>query len=471
VNRFPLVETLSLFAPDRPALYWESEGRWVTYGELAERVTAAAQSFARLDKSLACVLFSNSVDDVIAYLGLMSAGHVPMLLDPALDGEMLGRLLETYCPEFLVGAAVTPPSGWQPIAGVPAWSSPSSEQPSIHPSLCLLLTTSGSTGSPKMVRLSAKAVGHNTQAIIRALSIGETDRAIAHLPLHYSFGLSVLHTHLLVGASVLLTSKSMVEADFWDQVRGEAATSLPGTPFHIQMIDRLGLDQLDLPFLSVLTQAGGRLAPELAARMHGVMAARGGRFYVMYGQTEASPRMTTLAPDRFSGRAASVGRSLMDGTILIVDSDGKALPSPQVGEVVFRGPNVMMGYAQCREDLILGDETDGELRTGDLGYLDDDGFLFLTGRVSRFAKIAGHRINLDELEGLAHTGGRIAAIERNGQLVLFGEHLSEPQSAQLHGDLVRRLHLHSRGLVVRSIEVIPVTAKGKVDYLRLGEMI
>jgi len=261
----------------------------------------------------------------------------------------------------------------------------------------------------------------------------------------------------------------MFEAEFWSLLRALDCTSLPGTPFHYRMMDRLGLDRLDVPTLSVLTQAGGRLEPKLVRAMHKVMVARGGRFYVMYGQTEAAPRMTTLSHDEILSHLVSVGRALKDATLSVVDARDAPVPPGIIGEVVYRGPNVMMGYAENRQDLARGDDLDGVLHTGDLGSLDKEGFLTLAGRANRFAKIAGLRINLDEVESLAAAVARVAAVERDGRIVLFAEQLKSAERLALRRALTRKLHVTASSLVVQAIDVLPVTAKGKVDYARLTE--
>ncbi|MTJ83371.1 MAG: AMP-binding protein [Telmatospirillum sp.] len=467
----PLAGLLSTLPADRPALYDEDGEGWISYGALAARVRAASDVLARLPRSLAFLLFSNKVADVVAYLGLMSAGHVPALIDPGLPAPMRDGLIARYRPEILAGTLVQAPDGWMPLPGIPAVSAPDrTSPPGLHPDLGLLLTTSGSTGSPKMVCLSTGALAHNTGAIIEALSITGGDRAVGHMPLHYSFGLSILQTHLVAGGSVLLTSRSMVESDFWDLVRSGGATSLSGTPFHMRLIGRLGLDALDLPGIRVMTQAGGRFPPDLARPLHAAMAGRGGRYFVMYGQTEASPRLTTLPAASFPSHEASVGLPLHGGAIDVVDPDGRPLPPMETGEVLYRGPNVMMGYAETRSDLALGDRMGGVLRTGDLGHVDREGFLYLTGRANRFAKIAGLRINLDEVEAMAGAGVRVAAVERDGSILLFAERLEEAECRTLNHSLADRLRLSSRTLRVRAIGALPVTAKGKVDYARLRDM-
>lgn len=459
--------------PARLALYCERDGFWTDYGTLAREVETASQTFRRPCRQLAFLLFSNTRSDVAAYLGLLDAGHVPALIDPHLDDELLERLIAVYRPSFLLGSrAVRANESWRPLQGAPTlcWSAQGGgEDGNIHPDLGLLLTTSGSTGSPKMARLSTAALAHNCGAIIDALRIGPDECACLHLPLHYSYGLSVLHTHLAAGASVVLTERTMIEAEFWDLAREQGCTSLPGTPHHYRMLDRLGLDALDTPSIRVLTQAGGRLDPVVAARMHALMSGRGGRFYVMYGQTEAAPRITTLDHDAFAAHPGSVGRPLAGGRIDILGMDGGLLPTGETGQVVYRGPNVMMGYAESLDDLALGDAMGGVLPTGDLGHLDADGFLYLTGRANRFAKISGFRINLDEVETLVGPNRRVAAIEKAGIIQLFAEGLTGDEGRDLRRTLTRKLRLPSSAVTVTVLDVLPVKESGKTDYARLKE--
>jgi acyl-CoA synthetase (AMP-forming)/AMP-acid ligase II len=454
---FSIPDILGRVAPSRPAILDDGATGWIRYGALATRVAAAARRLACPRRSLVFLPVANRVDGVVAYLGLLAAGHVPALLDPALPAGLMAALAARYRPARLIGAP-----GEERLEGA-------DDGPILHPELGLLLSTSGSTGSPKMVRLGLGALGHNTGAIVEALRLGPNDRAAAHLPLHYAFGLSVLNTHLAAGASLVLTERTLLEQGFWDRLRDTGCTSLAVTPFHMEILDRLGLDRVAPPTLMVITQAGGRLAPDRAERIHRLMAARGGRFYVMYGQTEAAPRLATLPPERFAGHAGSVGLPLADGRFVILDGHGRSLPAGQIGQVHYQGPNVMMGYACGPDDLALGDVMGGRLPTGDLGYLDADGFLYLTGRANRYAKIAGRRISLDEVEGMAETTGPLAVVETDGRLLVVVQGGDADDLDGLRRRLARRLRLPAAALRTRAVDSLPVTAKGKVDYRRLAE--
>jgi acyl-CoA synthetase (AMP-forming)/AMP-acid ligase II len=319
----------------------------------------------------------------------------------------------------------------------------------VHPDLSLLLTTSGSTGNPKLVRLSRTAVRTNAEQIAEALEIDGNEVAITTLPLFYSYGLSVLNSHLIRGATVVLERTGIMQRTFWNAAVEHQVTSMAFVPSQYEMLRRLRFDPAKYPALRTLTQAGGRLRTDRVTEFADKMATVGGKLYVMYGQTEAAPRMATLRPDRLTDKLGSVGRALPGGEFVIEDD-----------EVVYRGPNVMMGYAETAADLTKGDEQDGELRTGDLGRVDDEGFLFITGRLKRMAKVFGVRINLDDVE----KNFPVAAVAGDDKLVVFTDDADAPA---LRSKIAEWLGTHHTGVVVNHIEALPLLPNGKTDYRAL----
>ncbi|HEY0534050.1 MAG TPA: AMP-binding protein [Actinoplanes sp.] len=320
----------------------------------------------------------------------------------------------------------------------------------VHPDLSLLLTTSGSTGNPKLVRLSRTAVLTNAEQIAEALEIDGNEVAITTLPLFYSYGLSVLNSHLVRGATVVLERTGIMQRTFWNAAVEHQVTSMAFVPSQYEMLRRLRFDPAKYPALRTLTQAGGRLRTERVTEFAEKMATVGGKLYVMYGQTEAGPRMATLPADRLADKLGSVGRALPGGEFTISD-----------GEVVYRGPNVMMGYAETGADLVKGDEQGGVLRTGDLGRLDDEGFLFITGRLKRMAKVFGVRINLDDVE----KNFPVAAVAGDDKLVVYVVDLDDEKT--LRAKIAEWLGTHHTGVVVHRIEALPLLPNGKTDYRAL----
>ncbi|MBU2667559.1 AMP-binding protein [Actinoplanes bogorensis] len=322
----------------------------------------------------------------------------------------------------------------------------------VHPDLALLLTTSGSTGNPKLVRLSAEAVRTNAEQIASVLDITADEVAITTLPLFYSYGMSVLNSHLIRGATVVLERTGIMQKAFWSAVNEHGVTSMAFVPSQYEMLRRLRFDPAKYPALRSLTQAGGRLRTDRVTDFAQRMATVGGKFYVMYGQTEAAPRMATLPPERLDEKLGSVGLALPGGTFTIEDD-----------EVVYRGPNVMMGYADTAADLALGDVQGGALHTGDLGRVDDEGFLFITGRRKRMAKVFGVRINLDDVE----KNFPVTAVAGDDKLCVFAEGISDDEARGLRTKIAEWLGTHFSGVEVRTVDALPLLPNGKVDYRAL----
>jgi acyl-CoA synthetase (AMP-forming)/AMP-acid ligase II len=447
-------------------------GRWHDYGDLRAAVARLAERLRGEPKSLVFLLAGNDWASVVALLAAIEAGHAVALIDPALPADQMAELLERYRPEMVIGGR--PRAGAESLASLDldAWleMAPRAETPALAPELAVLLSTSGSTGSSKFVRLSRSNLERNAEAIIEVLRIGSSDRALAHLALHYSYGLSILTSHLAAGASVVLTSDGLMSGDLWQLARTQRIISMPGVPYHYEILRRLDLGRLNLPSLVCLTQAGGKAKDELIRHFHDEMQRRGGRFYVMYGQTEAAPRMTTLPSERLAEKRGSVGPALPGGWLEIVDDAGRPCPPGTEGEVIYHGPNVMLGYAHERACLAKGDELGGRLATGDLGRLDAEGYLFITGRSSRIAKVYGMRINLDEIEQRAGVGLPLAAIEAQERVIIYVERASVPQLEVLRRTVLAQVQIHPSSLTVEAIDELPLKPNGKVDYqtLRAG---
>ncbi|GAA2596438.1 AMP-binding protein [Winogradskya consettensis] len=416
-------------------------------------VDAAAAAFAQLPPGIVFALTPTELGAVARYLGALAAGRPIALLDPELDPEVLHALVERFGPVQVTGVSSAPPAGYRAEGDTWLRETPAIEP---HPDLALLLTTSGSTGNPKLVRLSRAAVEANAAAIADSLDITLDDVAPTTLPLFYTYGLSVLNSHLLRGATVVLERGGILQRGFWTVVAERGITTLAAVPYQYEMLRRLRFDPAAHPRLRTLTQAGGRLRTELVQDFAERMATVGGRLFVMYGQTEATARMAVLPPDRIKDKLGSAGLPIPGGSFS-VDND----------EVVFTGPNVMMGYADSAADLAKPDELGGILRTGDLGHLDDEGFLFLTGRLKRIGKVFGVRVNLDDVERTLAAHGAIAAVAGDDKLHVFVEGADADRARAIRGELAAFLGTHFTGLDVRGIDALPLLPTGKVDYRSL----
>lgn len=425
------------------------DGQSITYAELARRADDFSAALGK-HRRLVLVEAANQLPPLVAYLGALRGGH-PVILAAARGNT--DALMETFSPDARFA--------WDGDE----WSLQTQSAPRhhLHPDLAVLLSTSGTTGATKLVRLGGSAVDANAASIVEYLGITSADRAITSLPFHYSYGLSVVNSHLSVGATLLLTERSVVDADFWRFFEAHRATSLAGVPYTYELLERSGFLDNAPPSLRTMTQAGGRLPPEVVTRFGRWAQARGVRFFVMYGQTEATARMAYLRPDEVLSRAGDIGRAIPGGEFRLIDADGKTVETPDtVGELVYRGPNVMMGYATRPEDLARGAELT-ELHTGDLARRDADGVYRIVGRKSRFAKIYGLRISLDDVEAqLGRLGQRGVAV--SDDVAVYVALLDGEDADRVGEQLSAAYKLPASAFRVETWSELPTLPSGKIDY-------
>jgi acyl-CoA synthetase (AMP-forming)/AMP-acid ligase II len=260
----------------------------------------------------------------------------------------------------------------------------------------LIVYTSGSTGKPRGVVQTFRNVDANTRSIVQYLGLSSEDRALVVLPLYYCYGRSVLQTHLLAGGSVFLDSRFAFPRVVLEAIGSEGCTGFAGVPLTFELIRRqVDVSSIALPRLRYLTQAGGAMSPDTIAWVR--QAFHPAKLYVMYGQTEATARLSYLPPERGEEKKGSIGIPIPGVELRVVDEQGRELPVGEVGHLVARGDNVTLGYLDEPEETaaILHD---GWLWTGDLAYRDADGFFFHQGRTKEILKIGGHRASPIEIE-------------------------------------------------------------------------
>lgn len=447
--------------PTAPAVIDET-GQCHDYAALSALVDRAAAMLGQLGpRKLLFLLTGNRLGCLVAYLACLRSGQVALLLPEGISDELLEGLTRHYQPDWLIRGAGASPADI-PLAGTDLFmqAADAGGSVSLHPELTLLLSTSGTTGSPRLVRLPTRALNANARAIASYLGLGPGERAITVLPMSYSYGLSIVNSHLASGGTLVLSGHGVMQKEFWATMREQAVTSLAGVPYTYQMLHRVGLDRMDLPALRTLTQAGGRLDPRLIGAFAELACQRGWRFFVMYGQTEATARISYVPPERLRDKIGSIGQAIPGGELSL---------SEETGELVYRGDNVMLGYAESPADLLKGDELQGVLRTGDLARRDDDGFFYVTGRLKRFIKLAGNRVGLDEVEQALQQALKVpvAVAGEDDRLMAWVESAGEDLADQ--GSVLLREHygLHHSLFRVRCVGALPLLASGKTDYAAL----
>lgn len=433
--------------PDDVAVVDAGTGEQVDYRRLTDLVDRRCRDLAQHAGHVVLLAPALSVDSVVTLLALVQLGATTLLVDPLTPQARLASWVTAYRPQLVIG-----------ISGPAAASTDAPGPPRADR---ILLATSGSTGSPRFVRLSEHNVLSNARQIATALRIDRTDRAITTLPFHYSYGLSVLTSHLGAGASVLVSSVPATRPEFRALINRHQVTSLAGVPFTYEVYERTGLFEADLPSLRSATAAGGRLPDERIRSVGERLAAKGAGLWTMYGQTEATARISILPPEELPEQCGSVGYSLPGETIAIVGPDERG-----VGEIHVHGPNVMQGYAHARADLDSGDHHCSQLATGDLGRLDAAGRLWITGRTKRIAKPFGVRVSLDDVESALAPAGVVAITAIEDRIVAVTEStVAGPR------ELERAAGLPTGCLEVITVPSVPRTHIGKVDLPALTELV
>lgn len=453
---------------------FDESGIFRTYAQLDAECNSLSDQVGA-GRCLAFCLCQNTVGSLMGYVAFLNSRIVPLLLDENLDRELLRSLIDNYRPDYLwLPANSAREFAYQKIyeaMGYALVKTPFSKAYALHPDLALLLTTSGSTGSPKLVRQSYANIRANTESIIEYLELDKTERPVTTLPMAYTYGLSIISTHLYIGASIVLTRKPLMNREFWQQARAHEVTSFGGVPYTYEMLDRLRFFTMDLPALRTMTQAGGKLSPELHRKFAQYAMDTGKRFVIMYGQTEATARMAYLPHQRALDKAGSMGIAIPGGKLSLIDVHGNEITQPEAtGELVYEGENVTLGYAESGHDLCKEDERHGRLLTGDMARRDAEGYYYIVGRKKRFLKIFGSRTNLDEMERMVKAQFPDMDCACGGVDDKMWVFITDQQKkAKVLAFLTQKTGFNHVAFEVRAIEAIPKNEAGKTQYVMLEQ--
>ena len=461
---------------NNPAIIESESGKVITYKELNNDINDLLNCIESDSKRLAFIYCENNYKTIVSYLALLRIGHAAVMINSELNTELKQSLIDTYHPEFIFTGNLENIEGYGILAeikGIVIYERKTPlYAPKIYKELALLLSTSGSTGSPKLVRLSYKNIQSNAESIAQYLSITKHERPITSLPLHYSYGLSVINSHILKGASIVLTKQNFVMYDFWKIFNLYKCTSFSGVPYSYQLLKKRNFENYELPTLKTLTQAGGKLNEELQKYFYNYARKSKINFFVMYGQTEATARISYVPYNTLGENIGSIGIPIPGGEIKVYANGKDITETGNVGELVYKGNNVMLGYADTRESLSKGDKLNGLLHTGDLGRKYKNGFFYIKGRIKRFVKIFGFRLNLDELEKMLenYTHCAVACFGQDDNLKIIIQTSDNDLIDFVREKIIKTLHLNQSVLQIRISRIIPLTSSGKRDYQRLNKL-
>lgn len=444
----------------------DDAGGIISYGELC----SFSEEFYNVigKRTLIFILSENSLGSLTGYVGSLSGRIVPLLISSNTDRGMLANLIFVYQPEYLwIPERLSSEFNYRLIfkkfdyllveTGLKPFK--------LNDELSLLLPTSGSTGSPKLVRHSYLNIEENARNVAASAGLDSEEKAITVLPMHFTMGLFVINSHLFAGARVLLTKESLTDRGFWQFIKDQRATNISGVPYNYEVLYKLRFFRMDLPDLRLLILGGGKLKNELFIEFAQYASNTGRKFLSGYGQTEGSSRMTFLSPDMAIYKTGSIGKAIAAGHLSLIDENGEEIGDLEaVGEMIYRGPNVTLGYALNGPDLAKGDENRGVLRTGDIARRDADGYYYIVGRVSRFLKLYGLRIGLDETEQMIKSAFDTDSLCTGNDEKMIIKITGNSMKEEIHKYVVEKTGLFHACVEVTVIEEIPRNEAGKKIY-------
>lgn len=444
----------------------DNERHRISYAELVRLMDIVGSKVK--PRSFIFLLCKNNIGSMAGYLGFIDHDAVPVTMSSKIDNELLSNLMTIYTPAYI----------WTPleelsrfefkkifeIYGYALLETGNKIYP-LNEKLQLCMMTSGSTGSPKLVRYKKGNLEANARNVALAFDWTERERAICDLGMQYTMGLNVINTHLYIGATVLLTTFNLMSGEFWDYIKRERGTNFTGVPFSYDILCRLHFERMDLPDLKTLAQGGGKLTDARFIQLAEYARNTGRRFIASFGTTETSARMACLPAELALSKTGSIGKAIPEGELFLINENGEVKNDPVAeGELCYRGPNVTMGYAVCKEDLLKEDEFAGEYHTGDLARRDEDGCYYITGRKSRFLKLLSYRVSLDQSERLIQQrfGIECACTGTDQRMNIYIT--DESKQTEVLNYISEKTNLNKNQFKVITVPMILRNESGKISY-------
>lgn len=507
-----LNKTAAVF-PDNTAVIYLDES--ITYKQLNSKVSRLAEFLKKQsypDDARIGVFFENSIDYIVAYFAVLRAGYVVIPLDTSLHEEKLNKILHdsnisTLCvglkfqrlfkklytlnhpvkeiiseKEFKLkddsitytsfidifdDQVIEPESGLNLLNWDDAKQAPHE--------LAAIFYTSGSTGEAKGVMLSHKNLISNTIGTNEYLKLTEKDSVMVILPFYYIYGNSLLLTHISTGGTLVIDNRFMYAETILDTMQNEKVTGLSGVPSNFMiLLNKSTLTERNFPNLRYFTQAGGAMAPDVIRKLHDAFPDK--EIYIMYGQTEASPRVTWLPPEKLLEKLGSIGIEVKGVDVKILKEDGTETSTDETGEIVVGGDSIMLGYWNQPEEqsAVL---KDGWLYTGDLAKRDKDGYIYIVGRKKEIIKSGGNRISVKEVEETLLTNQKIHEVAVFGvEDDIFGEAVKAVivlKENEIADD--KEIQKFIRSILpefkvpkyIDFVDILPKTQAGKIDKKQL----
>tara|TARA_B100000768_G_scaffold167820_1_gene172207 strand:+ start:101 stop:1537 length:1437 start_codon:yes stop_codon:yes gene_type:complete len=419
-------------------------------------------------KSLVFILSGNNLETIIFYLAALENNCVIHFIDKNIEHLLLKNLIIEYKPNYIFSKNKIQNNKYKKELDFYNYSIFSQKKflkLKVNKNLLILLTTSGTTGTKKLVRQSYENYKSNTKSIIKGLRIKKNYSTITTLPISYTFGLSIINTHLFVGSTIILNEDSVLQKSFWDKYKKYLPKTIYGVPFTYELISKIGLAKLFHGGLKFIAQAGGRLNEKTFIEISKFSKKNKINFFSMYGQTEGTARMSILDSKYSLSKVGSIGKPIEGGSFFLIDDNGKIIKKDnQIGELMYKGSNVCLGYANSLSDLKKGDENNKIINTGDLAKFDEEKFYFIVGRTKRFIKIFGNRISLDEVELIIEKMGHKVICKNIDDCLMINYIDKKLNKAEILKKLSKVLKINPRFINLNLIQEFKINSSNKVLF-------
>ncbi len=449
----------------------DDAGGQLVYGDIVSLRAELAKLMP--ERELVFCLCENRVGALAGFLALYDCKDVCLLLSAKIDKGLLDILFATYSPSFFwMPDSKIAEFGYDIVYRFKGYSlcKTKNKAPIMHPDLSMLMTTSGTTGSPKLVRHKYGNIEANARNVAQVFGWTERERGIIDLPMQYTMGLNVITSHLYAGATVLLLEVNLMSPKYWAFIKEQKGTNFTGVPFSYEILNRLRFGRMDLPYLTTMAEGGGKMSDTLFKTFADLAEEKGKRFFATFGTTETSARLAFLPPHDALTHIGSIGRAIPEGRLILVDEEGVEITEAGVeGELRYEGPNVTMGYGTSAEDLMKGDEFCGVYETGDIARKDNDGYYYIVGRKKRFLKLFGLRVSLDQSERIIKDslGIECACTGDDNQMQIYIT--QDGLQGKVRNLISEKTGLVAKSFVVNVINEIPRFESGKVNYRELTQ--
>jgi len=442
-----------------------------TYQDLKKDIKEIDHIFH--SRQIVILLCNNTYECLLIYLACLKNGSIPLLLSENLCEAHVKEYIIRYLPKYVFSPKKININKTRNVSFMGNYYIYEHENDNFvkNKFLSLLLTTSGSTGNPKVVKVSKKNLLSNTSSICKYLNLTENERHITTLPMNYTYGLSCINTFLYSGGSIILNSDAITTKSFWMNIEKNKPTFLSGVPFTYEIISKYFLEKLKDSSIRVFTQAGGKLRNQFLEKFIKFSEENNKEFIVMYGQTEATARMSYLPFSKLKEKIGSIGIAIPGGKFKLrntyVENNEK---NKIIGELVYIGENVTEGYAHSFEDLNELEEKPNCLNTGDIAWIDKDNYVFLVGRINKFAKISGIRVSLIDIEDFLNNQGFNCAVCSDDiflRIFIETEKENKIDTIKLKKEISNKMNISSNSLKIKGITKLPRLDSGKVNYQKL----